>query len=260
MPLPQLPGLTMPPGKDLVLGTTLKDPRDIRMPLSRDPLVTINEKDITRDKEPKTWEWDSQNYVSTEIGIWTQISSFFAGVGAGAGFNFTRKSDEAVVITSKTVKVEYFSPDEKYFQALSEEPLVSMYASKKWLKHPPVYLVTAIMTAEEATFENTKGKDKGNKHHIKLDTAGVASLDGKADKASGSNTGLNATVKEPFILAVELYELRLKGGSHQERRYAEHAKFDDRVAEKSFDDKWGFSRVEAEKVWRTGQADSDARK
>lgn len=251
IPLSQLPTLTLAPDTEIVLGTTLKDPRDVRKPLRKEPLVAIPESDIYRDREPKTWRWNSEDHISKSVKFWAKLASQFPGYGAGSEASVDTSTSEAMIIESDSVKAQHFSPDDGYFENLANQTPVKMYANKKWPMHPRVYFVTAILIAERATFEITKGRNKGRKANVSFEASESATAGAEMADSGTSNSGLNCTVTEPFVLAVELRTLKVKGdGSFSEENSTKHRKFDDRVSAESFSDIWEVDTAVAEDLWQ----------
>jgi hypothetical protein len=147
-PISQLPHIKFPPNQDLVLGTLLHDPKDPRRALSKEPLVSIKkaevpegeEADKAKDETSEPWDWDSKEHQTIAGKLWASISPGIPGLGLGLGGSGSSSSSGNVKFHADSVKADWFSPDQAYFQDLVNKPLVSSYC-KKWNK-PPVYLVS----------------------------------------------------------------------------------------------------------------------
>ena len=248
IPIPQVQNLRYPPETHIVLGTILTDDRDPRIPLCRKPVVPIKDDEIIRDQEPWPWHWDSNDHISGKARIPAKIP----GLPVGGGLSGEGASNTAVVIDSKHVKTQFFSPDLEYLQKVTENPIVESYTEKRG--RPWAHLVISIMIAESATFEITRGKQKGFKAELQADASG-AGVPAAVAAEAGANKQSGSTLKSgpigPFVLAYQLLKVRpRKDGTAERKADNQPALFDDsESAAQDLMDEWEIEETTAKEIW-----------
>lgn len=209
-----LPDSSFSPDMNIQLGRLLMQTNDsLKLPNPRRPFTSVKlEVRSDSSERPQTfedpWKWNSGNSLDTNASVWADIA-LITGIGAGVDAN--RSKNDTLDIECKGVVQQTFYPTAEDLSKLVKDRTISGLLNGA--DRPSVYLITGLMTAEQASFRIVHTKGKGGGAHVSADLTSVGAplnvgLD--AGRQSASDSTLVAAPRERFILAYQLVRLRRK--------------------------------------------------
>jgi hypothetical protein len=235
----QPPGFGVKPETDIQLGTILLEdssPKrpDIREPLNRGRIPLIDHTLLGSAPDDRELILHTQTLREASSGIWAHLD-FLPGVGGRVSGQ--RSGGQEVLIYAQNVRTTYFRPDRAFVaNALNVDPVKDQLRD---FYRPVVYMVTGIKTAERANIVTGTKKANGAAFGPEIDLSqfGIpvnvgASVAYKFD--SRDTTGIVRS--EPFVLAYETWQIKVRKGDYKRKLFKSFALLDDKVTSDATED------------------------
>jgi hypothetical protein len=222
------PNFLFPPQGQIKPGVVLRDGKhgvpDPSLPLHLGS-EEVDELDVTSLEE---FHYRNEDSTNTKLGLWMDSASF-----AEIGLSGENGRLDGLVVDSGRTKITRLAVTdmEAYVAKLMIDPVLKEYTKRPRCR--PVYLVTSIMVAEDATIEVTTGRTSGYKAKIAVSGEGfavLAKIGAEIERQTGNVGGPTWQLEKPFVLAYEVSKIQRKlfGGTHT-HSHTRHALWDDRA-------------------------------
>jgi hypothetical protein len=180
------------------------------------------------------FHYSGEGKSNTKIGLWLDALSLVE-IGLGG----ERGHDHNLVLDTGPAKISTFSPSKAYISQLMKDPFLAEYTKRPRCR--PVYLVTGVMVAENATIEVKDGTTSAFQAKVVIngDGFGVPFKVGPEFEHEASHTsGPTWDLASPFVLAYALKKIRRSMlGSVKSKDHNSHALWDGSTA-LAADDEW----------------------
>ncbi|KAM0425637.1 hypothetical protein ACHAPT_009169 [Fusarium lateritium] len=207
-----------PPDGPIKLGHILDDLTEL-VPLNRRSVVEIPDEDKNPDDTKSGFTTSRSELISGELGVFARVLGL-VGVGAGADVYF--KKDKSDVLSCKRLDTVTFDPTADYIAQSVELPEVSKFMSSGRFKDP-VYMVTGLKIAREASLQSSQSKEKGVRLDGGLSPPGApAQIGGKAGLSTASAQGESWEGSTDFIVAFRVKKIWYHRGDPEELRNKTH--------------------------------------
>jgi hypothetical protein len=227
----QPPSFGVRPETDIRLGTILLEtdsrPKrpDTREPLNRNQIPLIDHTLLGSAPDDRELILHTETLRTASSSIWAHVD-FLPGVGGRAGGE--RSRGQEVLIYAQEVKTTYLNPDRAFIaKALSIDTVKDQLGD---FYRPVVYMVTGLKIAQRANIvigtKKAKGMDVGPE--IDLSQFGIPVNVGASIAYKFNNCDTTGIVRsEPFVLAYESRQIRVREGDHKQKLFRSFALLDD---------------------------------
>jgi hypothetical protein len=223
------PNFLFPPEGRIKPGIVLRDGKhdapDPSLPL-HDGSASIEGAEITSLDEG--FHYEGNNRVNTKLGLWLDALSLVeVGLGGERGNSFDLKIDSVRAIITR------FGAGDAYVARLMADPVLREYTKRPRCR--PVYLITGVMVAEDATVEVRAGCTSVYKAKVMVNGEGCGvpvKVGPDFERDSGETWASTSRYVKPFVLAYELQRIRRKwSGTVGSQSHNRHALWDAQAAE-----------------------------
>jgi hypothetical protein len=230
-----------PPNDKIRLGIVLGE-GDHGLP---DPSLALNEISWT---EPPTISCVTQKRFTYSGGEKTNISLGFwidLGTLVDIGIGGERGHDVSIEIETGLAETKTFSPTSKYISELMSQPILREYTKRP--RREPVYLITGVMIAQDATIQVRSTTNSAFKAKVVVNAQGFGipvNVGPSFERDAEQKAGPGYALTQPFVLAYQLLKIRkkiIKGFEKVEQN--EHALWDDSRPSVSRDD-WDVQKFD----------------
>jgi hypothetical protein len=203
-----LPDFTYLSDGPLTLGSIIRRSEETKRP---DPKRLLNKGTLSAPSETgkqifEPWRWNSEEEHSRNAGVFAEVAML---TGLGGRVEGDKDRVDRLDIRCDKIVQETFSPDDAYILRAIDDPTIQ--AILKRARRPPVFLVTGIMVAYDAsiTVERSRGAGTNNKLEADATQLGVPlSVGGEIGSTNKLSSKLENVPTRPFILAYQLRRIR----------------------------------------------------
>jgi hypothetical protein len=201
------PNVLFPPQEKIKPGVVLRGGRhgmpDPSLPL-HDSSDSVQGLEVTPFDDG--FQYDGDRSAQTNVGIWLDaVSLVEIGLGGERGNNHSLNIDAA------RAEITRFTPDNAFVASLMTNIILAEYTKRP--RCSPVYLVTGVMVAENATFEVKNEKSQGYKAKIVINGEGFGipmKIGPELDRNTKDAGGPTWKLAKPFVLAYEVWKIQKK--------------------------------------------------
>lgn len=223
------PNFLFPPQGRIKPGIVLRDGKngtpDPSLSL-HDGSASVEDTEITPLDEG--FHYEGNDHVNTKLGLWIDALSFVEiGLGGERGNKFDLKIDTG------NAEITRFAAKDAYVAHLMTDPVLKEYTKRPRCR--PVYLITGVMVAEDATIEVKTEYTSVYKAKVMANGEGVGvpvKIGPEFERDGSEVRGHTSKYVKPFVLAYEVQKVQRKWlGSVSAQPDNLHALWDDRETE-----------------------------
>lgn len=201
------PNFLFPPNGRLKPGVVLRQGKngtpDPALSL-HDGSALIREPDVTILEDG--FHYEGNDHANMKLGLWVDALSFVEiGLGGERGNVLDLKID------SGQATITRFIADDAYIVQMMADPVLKEYAKRP--KCRPVYLVTGVMVAEDATIEVKSERTSVYKAKVMVNGEGFGvpvKAGPELERDSGEARANTSRYAKPFVLAYEVQKIQRK--------------------------------------------------
>jgi hypothetical protein len=228
------PNFRFPPGGKIKPGIFIEEGSN-GLPDPHEELhdATIDATGLEVTEYPK-FKYSGDGKSNTKINLWIHLLSLVE-VGLGA----ERGHDDKLIIETGPAKTTTFHPKKKDISELMRDSYLSEYT--KLPGRRPVYLITGVMVADNATIEVQRGSTSVYRAKVEMNAEGLCApvkVGPKVESEASWTKGSTWYPEKPFVLAYSLKRIQRKVfGGFSSENLDSHTLWDD--AKSSFvDSEW----------------------
>jgi hypothetical protein len=211
------PNFLFPPDGKIKPGIILEESKGLPDP--QEQLHDCNIRDLQTTPLPE-FRYSGDAKSNSKVGFWIDILSLIE-IGLGG----ERGHDDNLVIQTGPAKISTFSPSKTYIAELMTDRFLAQYTKRPRCR--PVYLVTGVMIAENATIEIQKGNRVAYQAKIVINGEGFGvpvKAGPEFEREASRVVGPTWTLDKPFVLGYALKKIRRSVmGATRSADYDEHA-------------------------------------
>jgi len=160
----------------------------------------------TEERSYPEFRYSGEAQCDKRVGFWIDVLSVVEiGLGGERGLNYN------LAIETGPAQSVTFEPSKTYISQMMSDPFLSEYTKRP--RRAPIYLITGVMTAENATIELQKGQRSAFQAKIVVDAEGFGApvkIGPEFEREASHIGGPTWKETQPFVLAYTLKRIRRK--------------------------------------------------
>jgi hypothetical protein len=227
------PNFLFPPNGNIKPGIVLEEGSN-GLPDPKEQLYDGNVTALQETELPK-FQYSGDAKSNTQIGFWIDVLGLVE-IGLGG----ERGREDNLVIETGPAKISTFDPSKTDIAQMMTDRFLAQYTKRPRCR--PVYLVTGVMVAENATIEVQKGKTIAYQARIVINGEGFGvpvKAGPEFEREASRVVGPTWTLDQPFVLGYALKKIRRTVmGTTRSANYDEHALWGEKQASPEGEEEW----------------------